>query len=808
MSDTASLVFDIDYAQTRVKYDSQSILAEGSYDGYRSERVTGWDFALSTNAWQEPITWTTFPLPNIFDSSWNTTTSGNYARYSLASFTFTNSSKWKTDDKALTGDNWLSADNLTSDETMILTSALPTNTPIWIATYSFNAESQKFIEFEAGWSNGGSLSTGVGIRRYSDGSYEVYKDGELVGTYKVGSAQGEGKTTQQFSGVALLPCRKRELIVVTRGLAGFSHAFSDLDDETDDQTITPAEKFWIKFPVVGSGPRSVQVQVAKIVPASSMTLYSRVLQFADKPQSTQTTQTRRVFGSKYSATFTSSIVNESGSSAFVPDGILNKARMKIEVTGVTKMTGIYGAVATLNGVLTNTPEESYNLAPYVDSFSCRVPESGAPTEATLNLVRLEEIRNLGEKSDDWILGLKTQSNRPMKISFGDQILIGGRTGNPKSTLGYDDSVTTIEIEIFDRWRALEQYIFRDKIPLYGINEGTALPFTFKDALVYVISAVLTDDPSRYDIDALAESFEIPEGGSPSTGDFGFCIQPGDRASEVIERLFQTFAPDWFYGFVPDTGMTIFKAVSPGNLSSTPEITLWTTQAGAVAQLEAEGFSNEQSIKISAGRTCLTYRQEVLPVEATEVRVTGFNPRTNLPIQAFYRDSTLEDPELAVDDRPAGWVGEKLVYGYADPAIQTQAILEEATDRLANRLTVPRIMAEWTCNFLFKSDLVTPMWKGDCLTIEGIGDFRITSIQFSAVKDYSDENDLGAWVYRPATYTGELINGTRDGWRAGTRAFGLSGIRLANERNRIARSRAVRGGEQLLMVAGILATQRP
>lgn len=807
MSDTASLVFDIDYAQDRVQYDSQSVLAEGSYPGYRSERVTGWDFTLSTNAWQEPVTWTTFPLPNVFDSAWNTTTTGNYARYGLANFTFTNSSKWKADDKALTGDNWLSADNLTANETMLLTSSLSANTPVWIGTYSFNSESQKFVEFEAGWSNGASLSAGVGIRKYSDGTIEVWKAGALVGTYKLGAEKGDSQSTQQFGGIALLPCRKRELLVITRGLSGFSHVFDDLDEAVETPEITAGEKFWITFPVVGSGPRSVQVQVAKIVPASTMTLYSRLLQFADIPQSTQTTETRRVFSSKYGATITSSIVNEAGSSAFIPDGVIKKARMKIAVTGATLMTGVYGSIGTLNGILAKTTEDSCNLADNVIEFSMRVPENGAPTEASITLGRISEFDESGSSLKGGTSGLKTQSNRPIKITFGDQILIGGRTGNPKTTVGIDDSITTVEFDVYDRWRALERYIFRDKIPLYGTNESSALPFTFKDAIVYVISAVLTDTPSRYDIDPLAETFVIPEGGSPTTGDFGFCIHPGDRASEVIERLFDTFAGDWFYGFVPDTGQTIFRALSPGSLPTTPEITLYTTNQEAIDALVSEGFGETQARQIAPGRTCMSYHQEVLPVEATEVRVTGFDPRKGKPIQAFYRASELEEVDVATEDRPLGWAGEKWVYGYADPAIQTQDILESATDTLANRLTVPRIVAEWTCNFLFKSDLTTPLWKGDCLTIDEIGDFRITSIQMTAIKDF-DDSEFGKWVWRPTTYTGELINADSDGWRAGTRAFGLSGIRFASERSRVSRMKAVKGGESLLMVAGILAIERP
>lgn len=823
------LRLDLDYSQERTKIDAQTVLAQGSYPG-RNGRVTGWDFTLSSaDVWQDPVTWTLFLRPNVKKEAWNTSGVGDYARYRKAQFTFTTPAGWveEVGSEANTGDYWLAIDGLTADESVITTAAVgDINAPVYFAWFGGNANQQRYKVWEAGWNDVASSATGVSLIYWSDDVIEVYKDGVFKSSYKLGGEKAQAAAQQSFQSVMLLPCRKRELLVVSGDNTGFSHVFDDLNEDDDEPVVTAASKFWIKVPVQAGTTRSFKFQFARIKTSTEAYVVSRSLSFATAPVAAMEHDSALVYADKYGGTLLDPLgtqvrylVDDNGSTPFVANGVRVACRIKATLQHPTglKMFGLYGVLDGFNSLIENTAEGTFDLVPYVYECGLRVCEAADSTTIPVSLGRVDEmetawLESRGGDATSGEMGLKTQANRPVKAYFGDQetgwLLMGGRSQNPKVELGIDDSLTTISFDIRDRWAALEKYVFRDIVPLDGI--------LFHDALKFVVGRVLGSDPSRYDVEET--TLRIPKGSSQAAGEWGFLIRAGDRASQVVERLIDTFACDWFYSFVPLVDHTVFRARSVDTLDSEPAVEIFLTSEEAQVQLEDEGYANRVAAKLTPYRVCHEYRQETLPVEATEIRVTGQDGRTGLPIQAFKSLPDLEDPTLGpgtgnAEDglRPEGWRGEKEVAGLVDGAINTQSVLLKVAAKFANRVQVPRTLGEWACGLLFRPDGAI-VFKGDVVRIKGIGDFRVTSIEASFIKEpdelLAEDDKFYEWSHRPAVYTGELIKPDQDGWRARTRGAGISQIADQQRRRNLIGPRAVPGFEFLLNFAPFAIVEVP
>jgi len=737
------------------------------------------------------VTFTVFGLPNVKDPAWNTSSVGNYARLGLASFTFSAPSGWKEVSQSFSGDYFLQKDGIAVSESAVTTVSWPANTPFFINGFNFNPSNLRYVLCECGWNTTADGLTGVSLRFWSDDDVEVYKDGVYLDTYKIGGQTAQATQAQGFSGVMLLPCRKRELLVVSTLGTGFTHVFHDLDEDDDEPVVTSASPFWIKFPVASSA-RSVSFQVARIQTASSCTAVSRMLSFPDAPELSMAESTPITYADLYGGTTVVSLLNEAGTGVFVRDGTNLRCRVKIVMTTAgVKMSGFYGATMGFDPLVQPTADAVFDIVPYVHECHLRVTESAAASTLTLTMGRIDEMDLAWQVANDGDFKIKTQSNRPLKAKFADSLLMGGRTGQPKLVRGFDDSVDTIEIEVRDRWQALETYIFRDVVPLDGM--------LFTDAIKLIVRTVIGDAPERYDIESTV--FRVQTGASQSEGAWGFLIEAGDRAADALTRLIDAYAADWFYGFVPTAAGTVFRARSAATLDSNPAVELSLTADDAYLRLVEEGYSPLQAVKLVQYRVCRSYRQDTLPIEATEVRLLGTDKRTGEPIMAYKVVDELEDPTVLVGDRVDGWWGEKKTVVYYEPSLSTQKVLEAATKLFANRLTVPRTIAEWECGMLFHSD-GAPVWRGDTVRITDIGDFRITSFEANLAKEPDEESEdpMAEWSHRPTTYTGELIVAASDGIRGRTRGAGIDEISMMTKLQSGQSQMATLGIERLRQMA--------
>ena len=104
-----------------------------------------------------------------------------------------------------------------------------------------------------GWSSTGDATSGVCLKFYADLSADVYKNGTFLAHYAMSGQSAEYGQTDgqipsqmpgQFIRLILIPCRQRELLVISSNGGGFSHIFTDISEGTTSPVITPAAPFW------------------------------------------------------------------------------------------------------------------------------------------------------------------------------------------------------------------------------------------------------------------------------------------------------------------------------------------------------------------------------------------------------------------------------------------------------------------------------------------------------------------------------------------------------------------------------------
>ncbi len=783
------LQVEFDYPQLRVKTYTKYVLAQGSYEG-QGRRRTGWDFSKSSaDFYQDPVTYTGMLMPNVQSSAWKTTFTGIYARLRKTDFTITTSALWREETNSGSGDYWLAGDNITATQVLETTADYLINQPFWIGSFAYNSDVQKYVLFECGWGGYGDIDNGVSMRFYSDGTVEVWKT-SLLGVHKVSGSQGNQTSGQTFQGVMLIPCRKRELLVVGTAGDGFSHAFTDLDESEDEPTITPAGKFWVKIPY-DSATRSAKVQVAKIQFASSATAVSLPLSFAEAPLEDQEGPLGKLYGDLYGQTATPALMDTTGLVAFVADGVQKDCRMRVTMSGDNSRSPfIYAVRGVFYGEDGQCSDEIVDAAPYIVDASLSVGESASSVSFGMTLMNLSTVE--GD-----IPGIHEQCNRPVRVKFKDgPLLLGGRTDPPEAEKGPNPDAVPCHITVRDRWKGLESFVERDVVPF----DGDTLEF----ALQTVTAPVLGGTADAYDLDPEATTFIVPTNSSQTAGEWGTFMECGDRRSQWVDRLMDSFCPDWVYGFRPKIDKTVFYAKSPESLGTTAEVEVYDSWEQAYSVFITEGHDDRDARKLAHSLTVQSFRTKSIEPEATEVRVTGVDRRSGKPVHYYKVDELAEDPATAKADRPDNWLGEKRLYGWVDTMINSGELAQRCVEKLYNRLTVRRRLAQWTCGLLMNAD-GSILWRGDNVSVVRNGTpevYRVTALNVDFTKerdvDTMADDAYAGWFWREATYCGELVNPERDAWRGVTSATNIDDIALQSRlRSYIDAVRCSRGSEFLL-----------
>lgn len=738
------LTVAFDVAEPRVQQGMISL----PYDGTLIDRTVG------SGWWQCPVTQTVMLAPLPTTAAWRTTFSGNYARYTLANLTTTTSGPWKQHTPTDSGDYWVTRDPLAAGETAAdlvayTTAALLANQGVYISTYTpGKPEGTDSVVLACGW---GAENTAGSVWLYfaASGKVQVFKSGDLVGDYDVHddavlarSTVATGKTKKQgeWHSYLLQPMRRVSLVVVGDDGGGFEHQFSDLDPDTDANTITPAASFYFYVP-----QGRTNVQLAPVYYEESATVYSVPHTLRYPPPIGATFLNASAYdrvgpdnGSVLEPTTTVSLAEQDGT-AYVPDGTITVLRVKLALTGDGSSShGLYGVDVYRYPTTTTTADSEFDATCYLRGLQLSVSPDGI-CSGRIEMHDPDGLVTAGLEQAEYT------GDRPLRITIGEAPdpvvdLLRGTASPPEReyAIGAEaDAASLLTWEVTDRTRDLADAVLPAFPPLDGLTLSSAVEGLLAGA-----------GYSGGDVDVTADAFVLPYYPSVAKGDWSLLVERGDTVGKWLEKLFGDYASTYFKGWYPDAAGYVYR---------------WGPRTEGTADLELyQSLEDADTAGVTAAlqpyRVIRSARITRKRPEANQIIVVGQNPRTWRPILSQYDDADSQDPALLPAARPHNWMGKVVAVVHQDPAIRTQAAADRARDILTARLTKAVVVLQFDSELLVKSD-GAPLWVGDRVRVfkegiaDGFTDWRITAIPSMTLAARDETTGETTWR---VVYQGELI----------------------------------------------------
>lgn len=753
----------IDHAQTRRKRAHITSVVSGLFE---SDEVTvkptvGWDPKWGSEddgeltTYVDPVTGTLMLRPGPLYKKWDSTGSGIFARLAKSAFTFNDSAKWEeSNDSGGVSKFLVLKDSAAADidRKAYTTATYPANTGWYVAFRDFNWGDGKELSLQCGYNSTASDASGVSIKWWKSGQIDVLKDGVLI---KSGSATDERRESSQSAegtvlSMVIIPCRHKELLIITNRGGAFNVVFDDIEEDDEDPEITGATSFWFYCPN-GKG----SVEVAPLRYATSGWRASIVSSKLRAPSPEQVPTVYVLDGG--AGTVTGSVVErDDPDTEFVPDGSVTEWRIRVDIAGDGNLnTFVYAALADFPAETAETPgEDEYELTNELMSMTLTVPENPAGVQLEVTVKSPETIDPGGD------LKFAKISNRPFLLTFGESAnkkIIDGTMSAPKGQLAITDDITFLSFTVSDAWKRLEDCRFTSEFPLDGFYLHEAIRFV-------MLAAGFTD--SQLDIETSGLILEGPEG-TGSRGDWQCKVEIGDTAAQWIERIHETYAATWFYGFVPGPDGLKFRFISPEELGEESVVSIYESLADIYADVIDGLFPGTDVIpeRDYWKYVCRTVDEQSIDPECNQITVTGLDIRKRRPIIVEYNDEPAQDPELSPYERGDNWSGDIIPYGFQSPLLTTRALCEDAVDLLRKRLCVRRYMIDVECEMLLHLDTELPVWRGHVVTKVSLGrerydKYRVISFNTEIEHDPESTNpndEKDKYVHwRPSKYLLELI----------------------------------------------------
>lgn len=719
------------HEQTRIAQDRLPLIARGG----EIELQT-----LRSGCWVEPSHNRILLEPYCITDAWVTSNSGNYAKLALASFTQTGTWETRTHTGLITGP-WLAIADTAGTGSLVTTTTYSKNRGFWVAAHVY-AQTKGVKILEGGWNSTSSSASGVAFELYSNGLVIILKDGAEVGRGKV--AVQHNQTVE----LLLLPYAHRELLVYSpdgegekqRGSA-FSVLFDDLAEDASDPTITGGSKFWLKVPNGGT-----QVMAAPVLFPSSGYCCSLKQSFMQAPSGTDTLEewvneswvgagpfTFKAYGHPaYVSTQTIDIdaVDWAGS-AFTANGTNIESRLKFTLG--TSDTGysptIYGGQLAYGATFGQTDDsEVFDATNYCLHASLSVPEEADGVSLSLHFKSPATL-----EAD--IPNFRRATNLPVKFSVDGVIVIDGRSNSPRWIRSTVDGASVVEIDVDQGWKGMRNYRYAEPLPLDQLYLTSQLVYFAGHAGIESTNATIT-----------TSTFKLPTNTNGEVDGWSLAVEPGDTPSDWAQRLIDDYAATWIHGIRPKVAAAPeYFALDPTDVGTTAAVTLWRSAADSLDAAKGNHATNPERWVYQLGASV-----ETLEPEATEVRVTGYDPITDRLLQSFKVDTAAETVSTAPSSRPTNWVGEKRRFGLENGAISSQSVCNDATEILYDRLTPTRELVEWEGFFLTVAATDRPLWRGDVVRLEGLGYYKIISFGGEWVANH------GLAEYEQFRYVGEKV----------------------------------------------------
>lgn len=693
----------------------------------------------------DPATNTAMLAPLCFRPNWRTTFTGDYTRFRKSDYTFAEPAAWVENQPRGAGDWFI--ESLGINDPAYLTAATATNQPMFVSAYIHEPSSTDgYFILECGWNRGAANE--LTIRLMVNGDIEIVKNSAVVGrfnrkepSYKNNhGAASNASIGQKFVSFALIPCRRRELLIVTDWGQSFSHAFDDLDVTlpTESNVIIPPGNFYWYVPF---GKASVQVAPIKFETSGS--IYGAPVEFRTPPPTGTTFAAKRsndrvgLGSASISAAY--SLVKED-LSAYTPDGVIDTARVKIALTGDGNGSeGIYAVDCYSDPTTYSTADAAVDVTCAIGDLSLSVDERGRTT------CRLSARRkNLVDAGVD---RPHLTNGRTIRIALGatgDEVdIFRGTLKAPQITYLANDKTADHD------WSEL-QYEGQDRSAITEAMELRTYPYDgldLHDAILDLHTLTgFAGDP--YQIDDPA--FELPYSPAVSTGEWALLPERGDSPGQWIEKIRSDFSASYITGWVPTLSGYAWRYVDPYALSATPVLTLY--------QSTQDAIDAGVSATLAHSRVVRGLAEHYEPPEANQITVVGQDPKTRLLITATYNDDASQDASLDPADRPENWVGHVLTITHPDPTLMTSDAVGRAGLTLAQTTMPGRNLIEFDSDVLVDDATDRPLWISDAVKImepDGTtekGTYRIIAIPRM---DFDLEAPSRA-VWREARYVGWLI----------------------------------------------------
>ena len=785
----SSFKIEVDTVQQRCLQDGVSTLV-GKQD---------WDLAWlwANNCYMDGSTGTVMLVPGAFDGTgnWTGLNTGIYAKLPQTDFTFTpfGSANYSNPTLNRDGSQWAKFVDNTSGFGGITTYSVAVNQALAINLYVGNTTANTDVAGDFGWGSSGDATTGVSLRLYQNGSFDIWKAVTNVASnvtlagqnadYGQTDGQIPSQTQNQYITILVIPCRQRELLILSSNGGGYSFIFEDIPEgNPGGLPITPSAPVWF---YAAPGVDTVW-QMALCQYASSGNAIGKQSFWRYDPGASPTGGFQHNLWQDLQGGTSSLLVADGVNPANPYANNTNGVRINVTLNGSSISSGpysptttpfLYAAQAyTLTQLAKTWGASPLDVTSYCLDLEMEWSDSVNSTKGHLVLKDPLAIIAAGVALDStnkpgWLIQAIAERSWQIYDDNGTQIL-EGMNGPPKYLKGtYIDPMTgdavwgtstnpkeRLEFEMFDLWKLLENYVFKDQYPLDN--------FTLIQAMTLITDmAGVTDSHSMggfsntWTMSTSLATFVLPNAGNVTDSDFNFMIESGDRASDKLDELFKKYAGNAFLTLVPSGGYVTPQLLVEADLPSSPAATYYDSQATAIAQ----GVSSPTYLNYFR-----TTDVQMIMSEANDLYVQGKDYRFQRPILTHKLDTTNSpsDPTIIPANRKPNWRGQRISYAWNDPDLSTQGACDYAMSLLFPRLTIARSLTEIEIDFnpaLTRGTQIKLYYAANGGIIDSVtgaldnpvtGRIKTISARFV----YTANDSLGA-KWRPTKYV--VQNGTSD-----------------------------------------------
>lgn len=695
------------------------------------------------------------PLP--MTEEWPTTVTGLYVRKKKADFTGLSSS-WAESSLQTAGNWYLTYTGGPATHNRYLTTEVyEANPSMYVAFGSFNSGNERLKVWEFGFM--GPLSSTSPVLQFdiwSNGRVFVYRYGVLIKKGSLGSFRGAKPNTtsevadygegaedmpsetnvadmpseRNFIDLLILAGMENELLLLTNSGEGFDVEF----DLAEGEDLIPAGSRFYFRPFQGYPT----VQIANCNFKDSAIVYTKP-SVAYAPMTRERRVELEYFATTVSrsgyrlGTITESLVTTDFLNAWEPDSVSDRFRTKIVLTsnvGQTRTPFLYANQTTIHGRLVPTPNEPFDLTPYIKTWKLKASSDGTYSKLTCNLINVDGFLEAYGLTSENILQIP-KSMTPITLKINNiPIFVGAIMSFSITSDSHQPTLETAVVECLDSSFLLANQMLSDNIPLDGLELGAAFGRLCENY------SYIKKDPSMNLLTRNGGNYTITPRSTPSKGDFGFKLERGDTPAEGIDKLGKTFLIGgmWFifplYYQETNTYREVFYAYTRYQVP-------FTRRPPKKIYRSIDEAKKVYMEKACMGDFYLNVQYEFFPALANQVIVTGRSSHNSTtPAQAVLNDYASQWPGWLKAERPDNWKGMVVKYGHYKSELVGIDLITDCAYIVFDEVTVTK--AKLSCEtfepVMGGSDdsIPTPYWLGDQLWLQGWGTFMIRELEMNGI----------------------------------------------------------------------------